>query len=126
MKIVDLAQAVENEYIGSPCGKLDQIMIYFAKEGMGAHYHPKDRSITHIPLGANAEDFRIVCLDTGTVRPGLEKSTYKFRRGECEKLAALGRGRVRHFLPGRRAATRRPTGGSSTASAPLRDRFASA
>ncbi|MGO8751046.1 MAG: galactokinase [Thermoguttaceae bacterium] len=89
MKIVDLAQAVENEYIGSPCGKLDQIMIYFAKEGMGAHYHPKDRSIAHIPFGANAEDFRIVSLDTGTMRPGLEKSTYKLRRAECEKLAAL-------------------------------------
>ena len=89
MKIVDLAQAVENEYIGSPCGKLDQIMIYFAKEGMGAplpspgpHGHAR-------PLGGGAADFRIVSLDTGTVRPGLEKSTYKIRRAECETLAAM-------------------------------------
>lgn len=89
MKIVDLAQAVENEYIGSPCGKLDQIMIYFAKEGMGAHYNPKARTITHVPLGAGAADFRIVSLDTGTVRPGLEKSTYRIRRAECEQLAAM-------------------------------------
>ena len=29
MKIVDLAQAVENDYIGSPCGQLDQIMILY-------------------------------------------------------------------------------------------------
>ena len=77
MKVIDLAQAVENDYIGSPCGQLDQIMIYFAKEGMGTHYNPKDRSIKHVPLGAGTADFRIVCLDTGTVRPGLEKSTYK-------------------------------------------------
>lgn len=89
MKIVDLAQEVENEYIGSPCGKLDQIMIYFAKEGMGAYYNPQARTISHIPLGTGAADFRIVSLDTGTVRPGLEKSTYKIRRGECEQLAAL-------------------------------------
>ena len=89
MKIVDLAQAVENEYIGSPCGKLDQIMIYFAKEGMGAHYHPKTRTITHVPLGTGAADFRIVSLDTGTVRPGLEKSTYRIRRAECEQLAEM-------------------------------------
>jgi galactokinase len=89
MKIVDLAQAVENEYIGSPCGKLDQIMIYFAKEGMGAHYHPQTRTVTHVPLGAGAADFRIVSLDTGTVRPGLEKSTYSVRRAECESLAKL-------------------------------------
>ncbi len=89
MKIVDLAQEVENEYIGSPCGKLDQIMIYFAKEGMGTHYNPAARSISYVPLGTGADDFRIVGLDTGTVRPGLEKSTYKIRRAECEQLAEM-------------------------------------
>ncbi|MHC5159989.1 MAG: galactokinase [Planctomycetota bacterium] len=88
MKIVDLAQRVENDYIGSPCGKLDQIMILFAKEGMGTHYKPADRSIDYVPLGAGAKDFRIVVMDTGTVRPGLEKSTYKIRRSECEEMTA--------------------------------------
>ena len=87
MKIVDLAQMVENDYIGSPCGKLDQIMILFAKEGMGTHYKPADRSIDYVPLGDGAKDFRIVVMDTGTVRPGLEKSTYKIRRSECEEMA---------------------------------------
>jgi len=86
MKIVDLAQAVENEYIGSPCGKLDQIMILFAKEGMGTHYKPAKRSIDYVPLGKKAKDFRIIVMDTGTVRPGLEKSTYKVRRAECDEL----------------------------------------
>jgi galactokinase len=27
-------------------------------------------------------------MDTGTVRPGLEKSTYKIRRRECDEMAA--------------------------------------
>jgi galactokinase len=89
MRIIDLAQAVENEYIGSPCGQLDQIMIYFAKAGMGTHYNPRTRSIQYIPLGADAPDFRIVSLDTGTVRPGLEKSTYTLRRAECDAFASL-------------------------------------
>jgi galactokinase len=89
MKIVDMAQAVENDYVGSPCGKLDQIMIYFAREGMGTHYNPKDRSIKYVPLGEKTIDFRIVSLDTGTVRPGLEKSTYKVRRRQCEELVAI-------------------------------------
>jgi galactokinase len=89
MQIIDLAQAVENEYIGSPCGQLDQIMIYFAKAGMGTHYSPKTRAISHVPLGDGAPDFRFVSLDTGTVRPGLEKSTYKLRRAECDEFAAL-------------------------------------
>jgi len=89
MRIVDLAQAVENDYIGSPCGKLDQIMILFAKEGKGTHYNPVDCSISHVPLGSGTREFRFVSLDTGTVRPGLEKSTYKVRRAECEELVAL-------------------------------------
>ncbi len=87
--IVDLAQAVENDYIGSPCGKLDQTMILFAREGMATHYNPADRSVNYVPIGAGAADFRIVVLDTGTDRPGLEKSTYKVRRDECEKLVSI-------------------------------------
>lgn len=88
-KIVQMAQAVENNYIGSPCGRLDQIMILFAKEGTGTHYDPKTNSIDYVPLGAGAENLRIVILDTGTIRPGLEKSTYKIRRSECEELLSI-------------------------------------
>jgi galactokinase len=42
-----------------------------------------------VPLGEEAIDFRIVGLDTGTVRPGLEKSTYRLRRAECEEFVEL-------------------------------------
>lgn len=89
LRIVDLAQMVENDYIGSPCGKLDQIMIQFARAGMGTHYNPAARTIEYVPLGEGARDFRIMVMDTGTVRPGLEKSTYKVRRAECEELVSL-------------------------------------
>lgn len=88
-KIVDIAQAVENDYIGSPCGQLDQIMILFAKEGMGTHYNPENRTIDYVPLGSGGEDMRIVVMDTGTNRPGLDKSTYRIRRQECEQLVKL-------------------------------------
>jgi len=87
-KIVNLAQAVETDYIGSPCGQLDQIMILFAREGLGTHYDPKKQSIKYVPLGGGV-DFRLVSLDTGTVRPGLEKSTYKIRRAECEEFVSI-------------------------------------
>lgn len=86
MRVVDLAQMVENDYIGSPCGKLDQIMIYFAKEGMGTYFNPETGAINHIPFGGDPNSFRIVSLDTGTKRPGLEKSTYKIRRSECDVM----------------------------------------
>ncbi|MFH1371943.1 MAG: hypothetical protein ABII09_11755 [Planctomycetota bacterium] len=89
LKIVDLAQQVENDYIGSPCGKLDQIMILFAREGFGTYYNPKDRKVEYVELGKKASDFAIVVMDTGTVRPGLEKSTYKIRRAQCEQLVSI-------------------------------------
>jgi galactokinase len=85
-RIVELAQAVENDYIGSPSGLLDQTMILFARAGMGTHFDPETRRIEHVPLGEGAPEFRLVALDTGTERPGLEKSTYKVRRAECEEL----------------------------------------
>ena len=89
LKIVDMAQAVENDYIGSPCGQLDQIMILFSREGMGTYYNPKNRAINYVPLSASVRDFRIVVMDTGAVRTGLEKSTYKIRRAECEKFVSI-------------------------------------
>jgi galactokinase len=87
-KIVDMSQAVETDYIGSPCGQLDQIMILFARAGLGTYYHPRERRVDYVPLG-EGPDFRLVSLDTGTVRPGLEKSTYKIRREECEQFLSL-------------------------------------
>eukprot|EP01147_Barroeca_monosierra_P004925 gene4925-8712_t len=88
MEIVSLAQRVETEYIGAPVGLLDQVMILFAKEGMGTHFCPRSRQIKYIPLGCQSKDLSIICLDTGTDRPGLEKSTYIKRRKECDELAA--------------------------------------
>jgi galactokinase len=87
--IVDMAQAVENEYIGSPCGQMDQIMILFAREGMGTHYNPRRQRIDYIPLGKGGDDMRLVVLDTGTDRPGLDKSTYKIRCDECRQFVEL-------------------------------------
>jgi galactokinase len=89
MQVIDMAVQIENEYIGSPCGKLDQIMIYFARDNQGVHYDPSSESVKYIPFGGDSEQFRLVSLDTGTVRPGLEKSTYKIRRQECDDFTAL-------------------------------------
>ncbi|MGJ8632524.1 MAG: galactokinase [Luteolibacter sp.] len=89
MRVVNLAQMVENDFIGSPCGKLDQIMIYYSREGMGTYFRPVDETVEHIPFGGDADAFRIVSLDTGTKRPGLEKSTYKIRVDECAAMKKL-------------------------------------
>lgn len=91
-RIVELAQAIETDFVGSPCGVLDQTMILFARAGHATHFDPATRAVTHLPLGAKAPPFRLLALDTGTVRPGLEQSTYKVRRAECEDLVRLVNG----------------------------------
>ncbi len=87
-EIVEMAQAVENDYIGSPCGQLDQIMILFARPDTGVHYEPRRQKINYLPLGKEGHKLRLVVLDTGTQRPGLEKSTYRRRRQECEEFVS--------------------------------------
>ena len=89
LQVVDLARAVETDYVGSPSGELDQIMIYFARAGYATHYCPVDRALAQVPLPRGCVDFRLVSLDTGTVRPGLERSTYAVRRAECDRLVAM-------------------------------------
>ena len=127
MRVVDLSQAVENKFIGSPCGNLDQVMIMFGKAGCATRYDPATRRATHVTYGGAAtaaaatktnksdkindnnsnnnsnsesfsccssccsagEEFRILVLDTGTTRAGLEKSTYAVRAAECKELCAL-------------------------------------
>jgi galactokinase len=89
METARLAQQVENDYVGSPCGLLDQVMILFARAGAGTHFNQRDSTVRYVPLGDDAIDFRIVALDTGTVRAGLETSTYRVRRAECEELVDM-------------------------------------
>eukprot|EP00439_Symbiodinium_sp_Y106_P050786 s2087_g6.t1 len=88
-RVVTMAQQVENDYIGTPCGNLDQIMIYYAKTGMGTRYDPKTKQVSYVPLGVDTNEFRIAALDTGTVRHGLEKTTYAVRVKECRDFVAL-------------------------------------
>ncbi|MCU0612504.1 MAG: hypothetical protein MUE60_12035 [Candidatus Eisenbacteria bacterium] len=89
LRVARLAQAVENDYVGSPCGLLDQVMILFARKGMGTRFLPSSGAIERIPFPTDTPEFRLMMMDTGTVRPGLEHSTYRVRRQECEELVEI-------------------------------------
>ena len=52
-------------------------MIYFAKAGMGTYFNPVNEHIEHFKFGGDIDRYRVVCMDTGTKRAGLEVSTYK-------------------------------------------------
>ncbi len=89
LRLAAMLQQVENDYIGSPCGVLDLVMIATARAGYGSLYRPREHAVEHVPLGAGAPDFRLLSLDTGTVRPGLEHATYPQRVRECAAAVAF-------------------------------------
>ena len=45
--------------------------------------------MSYVPLGIDTNEFRIAALDTGTVRHGLEKTTYAVRVKECQEFVAM-------------------------------------
>lgn len=89
LPLARMAQAIENDYVGSPCGLLDQVVICHARRGHGVHFAPRRDHVALVPLGAAAASLRFVALFTGKSRHGLQHATYPVRRRECEQLAAL-------------------------------------
>ena len=83
------AAKVKREIRGekTPSNKKQKKHDRHARASAGTLYEPEAKKISYIPLGAGAPDFAFVALDTGTDRPGLEKSTYKIRREECDAFA---------------------------------------
>lgn len=88
-KLIDMAQELENEYIKSPCGKLDMAMIAFGKKDHAALYSQKKKSVSYVSLPENSEPIELIILDTGTRRFGLQGTDYEMRKKECEKIASL-------------------------------------
>ena len=78
------AKELENDYVGSNCGILDQTMIGFGKPNALTVLRNPERGgveYVHMPEGT---PFSIFIFDTGKARPegGLQNSTYFFRSGK--------------------------------------------
>jgi galactokinase len=80
-----LSQRAENDFVGVPCGIMDQMAIALAREGTALLLDCRDLSFEHVPI---PESFRVVVLDTGTRRK-LATSAYEERRKSCEDAARL-------------------------------------
>lgn len=91
MRLARMAQQVENDHLGSPCGILDPLMIACAQSGRATIYRQRTHRIEHVAWGREPEDLCLLALDTGRSRHGLQHATYPQRRRECdEALAILG------------------------------------
>ena len=74
-------------------------MIYFAKAGMGTYFNPVNEQVQHFEFGGDIDQYRVVCMDTGTKRAGLEVSTYKIRRQQCDDMNAYLQTQLDASLP---------------------------
>jgi len=78
-----LTQRAENEWVGVPCGIMDQLASIAGVAGHALLIDCRTMDITPAPLPAGIQ---VVVLDTGT-RRGVAASAYEERREQCRQAA---------------------------------------
>jgi len=91
--VVKLSRRTENEFVGVPCGIMDQFISALGRRDHALFLDCRDLTYRHVPLRA---DVKIVVCNSG-VKRALAQSEYEVRLKQCreavEKIAA-GTGRT--------------------------------
>ena len=85
--IAVMARRVENEYIGMPCGIMDQMAVAIAHPGqaLALHTDTLDYELVDLP-----SDYHMAVIHSGVYR-ALNEGRYKIRKEECDEIkVALG------------------------------------
>lgn len=80
IKLAQIGQFAENNWVGVNCGIMDQLIIAVGKHGSAVMIDC--RSLEYIPVPI-PDDVSVVIIDSGT-RRGLVESAYNERREQCE------------------------------------------
>ncbi|MFP4697293.1 MAG: galactokinase [Eubacteriales bacterium] len=81
LKIVELSQEVEREFLGVNCGIMDQFAVGFGKDNSAILLNCNTLEYKYAPLRLG--DYKIVICNTNKKR-GLAESKYNERRNECD------------------------------------------
>jgi galactokinase len=81
-----LMQKAENDYVGVPCGIMDQSISLMAKEGYALLLDCRDLSTSHIPVNFSASGLKLLIIDT-QAHHALIDGGYAERRSQCESAA---------------------------------------
>src|SRR5690606_2269357 len=87
MDLARLAQRAENEFVGMPCGIMDQAASALSEEGKALFLDCRSLGFRTIPLDLASHGMRILIIDTG-VHHELADGQYAARRADCERAAA--------------------------------------
>ena len=89
--VVKLSRRTENEFVGVPCGIMDQFISALGRRDHALFLDCRDLTYRHVPLRA---DVKIVVCNSG-VKRALAQSEYEVRLKQCReavaKIAATGR-----------------------------------
>jgi galactokinase len=92
--LAKLCQRAENEFVGMPCGIMDQFIAALGREGHALLLDCRSLDYEHVPVTGAA----LVMANSG-VRRELVDSEYRVRRSQCESAVA----KLAAALPGIRA-----------------------
>jgi galactokinase len=85
-ELARLAQRAENDFVGVPCGVMDQMASACSTEGHALHLDCRDLSIRQIPFDLASQDLALLVVDT-RVKHALGDGAYAERREGCEEGA---------------------------------------
>ncbi|MFD9794449.1 galactokinase [Streptomyces sp. NPDC059070] len=89
-ELARLAQRAENDFVGVPCGIMDQTASACCAEGQVLHLDTRDLSLRQLPFDPGAHGLALLVVDT-RVKHALGDGAYAERRAACEAGArALG------------------------------------
>ncbi len=82
--VVKLSRRAENEFVGVPCGIMDQFISTLGRADHALFLDCRDLAYRHVPLRA---DVRIVVCNSG-VKRALAQSEYEVRLKQCRQAVA--------------------------------------
>jgi len=86
--VARLAQQAENDFVGVPCGPMDQTASAAAQWGSALLFDTRANTIEHIPFDPAADGLAVLVIDT-RVSHSLADGEYGKRRASCERAAEL-------------------------------------
>jgi galactokinase len=87
MDLAVLSRRAENDFVGVPCGIMDQAASALCQEGEALLLDCRSLTSRGVPLDVAAAGLRLLIIDTG-VHHDLADGQYAARRRDCESAAA--------------------------------------
>lgn len=88
MQIARYCRRAENEFVGMPCGIMDQAASMCCQAGNALFLDTRDYSARQVPFDVQAAGMALVVVDTG-VKHALAESAYAERKKSCAEAARL-------------------------------------